>query len=149
VADHHLLDVLDPGLREGLGHGGAALLAGDELELGAEEEVLARAHLGVERRELGHVPDLRARLLRLLGDVVAGDAHPPRRGPEEAGEDPQRGALPGAVGAEKADNFALFDAKGDVVHRPLRAVFTPAALEDAVRLGKMRNLDHRRRPRRV
>ncbi len=31
VADHHLLDVLDPGLREGLRHGVAALLAGMSL----------------------------------------------------------------------------------------------------------------------
>jgi hypothetical protein len=40
----------------------------------------------------------------------------PDGGREEAGQDAHRGGLAGAVGAEEADDLALFHLEGDVVH---------------------------------
>ena len=57
--------------------------ARDALDLGDEGEVFPHGHVGVERRQLGHVADAPLHLVRLLEDVVAVHLHaiPPwRRG---------------------------------------------------------------------
>jgi hypothetical protein len=52
------------------------------------------------------------------------------RGIEEAGEHFQDGGLAGAVGAEKADEFAFLDGEGDVVRGAHVLVFAPAEALD-------------------
>ena len=96
-------------------------------------QVLDDLHFRVERRRFRQVADA-------LLDLHAGCSSTSKpatlavagRGREEAGQDAHRGGLPGAVGAEEADDLALFHLEGDVVYRD-RA---------CVSLGKTFDFDH-------
>ena len=121
VAFGQLADQLGADVAEGAAPDdlvGAALDvgAGDALELADEGEVLDDLHLGVEGRGFGEVADALLDLLRVLQHVEAGDGGLAGGGREEAGEDAHRGGFPGAVGAEEADDLALFHLEGDVVY---------------------------------
>ena len=64
-------------------------------------------------------------------DVVAGDGGGAGGGGDEARKHAHGGGLAGAVGAEEAEDLALVEAEGDIVHRG----------EAAEPLGQARDLD--------
>ena len=107
----------------------------DALELGPVGEVLADAHLGVERHALGQVADALADLHRLVHHVEPGDPGVAAGGGQPGGEDAHAGGLAGPVGAEEADEFAGLDLEGDVVH----------GQDGAVVLGQVLDVDRGRR----
>ena len=43
----------------------------------------------------------------MLGNVHTSHDHAPGRGPEYAGDHPERGGFPGAVGTEKSEQLSL------------------------------------------
>jgi hypothetical protein len=131
-ADHRLADVPHAALLHRVVDAGLALGLGDALDLGAEVQERVHVHVRVEGRRLGDVADAPLHLQRLLEDVVARD---PRRAlgrGEVAGEDPHRRRLPGAVGAQEAEDLALVHAERDAVHGRMAAVT----------LGQIFDLDH-------
>src|SRR5206468_4112165 len=71
----------------------------------------------------------------LLEDVEAGHDGFPFGGRHEAGQDPHRGGLAGAIGPEKAEDLAPFYPEADVVDRRHTAVL----------LGEVLNFNHRTR----
>ncbi len=81
---------------------------------------------GVAQRQvppqLGALPeddaDVAGVAFAVLPRHEARDPDPPRGGPEDAGEDLDRGGLAGAVGPEVADEFAFPEREGDAVDRP-------------------------------
>src|SRR6185369_6870935 len=87
---------------------------------------------GVQRRAFGHIAECAPGGARRLGDVVSGDANAATGGPQKTGQDAQRGALAGAVWAEKTDDFAFPDRKRQVTHRD----------HGAVVFGEVRGFDH-------
>ena len=89
---------------------------------GAEPEILDNAHLRVERDDLGHVPELCARLEGLVRDVVPGDPNGAAREPEEPRDHAEGRALSCAVRTEEPDDLAAIDLEREVVHGQLRAV---------------------------
>ena len=102
---------------EGFGHAGAHEPARDTLEPGPKREVLADPHLGIRGRGLRQVAERGARRVRLAHDVVPGDAGRAGARREEARQDPHRRGLPGAVGAEEADDLPFPHGERHVVHR--------------------------------
>src|SRR5205823_11322414 len=121
---HHVLDPLTP------------LVARHPFDAGDEIEVLADAHVWIERRRFGKVAGAALRLDGLVEDVEPGDNRFALGGRHVAGQYPHRRRLAGAVGAEKAEDFASFDAEADVVDRGNAAVAFREVLD----------LDHRESP---
>ena len=79
-----------------------------------EADVVAHGHVlerGVVLEDEADVAVLRGQ----AGRVLAGEEHPPRVGPFEAGDDPQQGRLAGAARAEQGGEGALGDLERDVV----------------------------------
>ena len=120
--DEVVRDVGHARLLHGPAHPGEALGASDALELGTEAEVLGDAHLGVERRRLGHVAERASRLERVGRDVVPGDGDLPVREAKEAREDTEGRALSRAVRPQEADDVSPPHLERDVVHRDARAI---------------------------
>jgi hypothetical protein len=89
---------------------------GDALELADEGEVLDHLHFGIEGRRFRQVADALLDLHGVLDHVETGDVGGAHGGGQEAGKDTHGGGLAGAVGAEEADDLALFDLEGDIVH---------------------------------
>ena len=88
----------------------------DALQLADKIQVLGDFHLRVERRSFGQVADAPFHLHGVFQHVKTGDVGRALRRRQEAGEDAHGGGLPGAVGAEEADDLAFFHLEGDVVH---------------------------------
>jgi hypothetical protein len=102
-------------------------------DLGGEAQVVVDPHLGVERRRLGQVADLAAHLERVLDDVEPVDRGLAGTRQQVAGQDLHRRRLPGAVGAQEADDLAPRDLEGDSLQ----------GLGGAVQLRQILNVDHR------
>ncbi len=92
-----------------------AARAGDPLDVAHEGEIVADGHVHVQRRKLGHVPDLLLHLLRLLEDVVPVELHRSLRGGQIPGDDVHRGRFAGAVRTEEPEDFTP-------VHGEIKAV---------------------------
>src|SRR5690606_40660719 len=88
------------------------------LELAEVDELLADLHLAVEPALFGEVPHPALRL-RPDGLPAERDAAFVRR--RDEGDHPDRGRLPGAVGAEDAEDAAGRGGERDVVHGRERA----------------------------
>src|SRR5262249_38696542 len=76
-------------------------------DLGRELQVLPDVHVRVERGALGQVAELLANRERVVEDVVPMHLRRTTGRRDEARQDAHRRALPGAVGAEEADDFTL------------------------------------------
>src|SRR5258708_5000310 len=77
-------------------------------KFGDEPEIRLDAHVEIERRVLGQVANLAARLERFGKDIETVDKDGARGGRHVAGDNPHRGGFPGAVGAEKAQDRTAF-----------------------------------------
>jgi hypothetical protein len=119
-AGHHGLDARFTFLRR------YALDAADEIK------ILAHRHVGVQRRRLREIARAPLGLEWLIEHVVAGDDRAPLGRRHVAGQHPHRGGLPGAVGAEEAEDLSPFDTEADVVH----------GRDPAVAFGDVQNLNH-------
>ena len=110
----------------------AAFAGRDAFDLRDERQVVADGHVGIERRRFRQITGAPLGLDRLIEDVESGDDRLALGGRHVAGEDAHRRRLAGAVGAEKAENFAAFDAEADIVDGG----------EAAVAFREVLNLDH-------
>jgi hypothetical protein len=129
IADEDVRDVEHVRLLHRVVDERATVAARDALQLRAEREVFADAHLRIERDRFGHVADLRACLEARVADVVAGDDDLAARRAEEAGEDAQRSALARAVRPEEADDLAFVHLEREVVDCDLRSVALDQVLD--------------------
>ncbi len=80
-------------------------------------EVLPHFDVVVDAEEVRHVADDGADRLGLADDVEAGDGRRSGRGAQEGGEHLDRRRLPGAVGADEAEDIPLFQVEAEVIHR--------------------------------
>ena len=129
----------DPRALHHRGHARLALGPRHALDARAEVEILAHAHVGVERRRLGQIAGAALGLDRLLDEIEAGHDGGALGGRHVAGEHAHGRGLAGAVRAEKAEDLAAFDREADVVDGG----------EGAVPLGEVLDLDHVGRLREV
>ena len=102
------------GLREAealerVAHAAAQVGARDAVALALQDEVLAAGRVGVEPVLLADDADRVADARRVGEDVEAGDARAAAVGSREGGEDADGRRLPGAVGAEQAEDGARRD----------------------------------------
>ena len=116
AADHLAGDILEGGEVHDAAHVFLHGAPAEAFESGAEFEVFLDAHVVVERDAFRHVADLAAGFEGVGENVMAGDAGGAAAGREVAGEHAHGGGFAGAVGSEKADDFAFSDAEGNVVH---------------------------------
>src|SRR5262249_52946222 len=118
----------------------AALAVGQLVEAGDEVEVLLDGEVLVEGEALGHVAHPAADPLRVLPDVEAETGALAGGRGEEAAEDPERGGLAAAVGAEEAADLTPGDAQVEPLHHRAR----PEGLAEAADVdGQRRGLGHR------
>ena len=75
-----------------------------------------RGQAAVEGGGSGKIADVRADLLRIAADIVAGDARGAGGGFENGGQHAQSGGLTCAVGSQESVDLAGLAAKGDAVH---------------------------------
>jgi len=103
--------------------GAAAGGAGAQVvEAAEQDQVLPAAEDLVDGRVLAEQPDAVADLRGLADHVEAGDPGPAAVGPQQGGQDPHRGGLAGAVGAEQPADRALGDGQVEAVEGVGRAV---------------------------
>jgi hypothetical protein len=124
-----------PGALHHLVHAASDIFA-HALDLGDEGQVLADGHVRIKRRGFRQVAGPALGFERLLEHVETGDGRRALGGGHVAGNNAHRRGLPGAVGAEKPENFAGLRSKTHVVYGG----------HGAVAFGKMLNLDHGRSP---
>ena len=106
-------------------------------------EVLAPGQQAVDGGVLPGEPDLPAQPLGVAHDVEPGDLGAPAVGLEQRREDPHRGRLAGAVGAEQAEDGAGLDLEVEAVERARLAEALDEAL-GADRGHVARGSGHRR-----
>ena len=92
------------------------------LESGAKPQIIAHAHVTVERIVLRHVTNMPPHLVRLRKDIVSGDSGRAGRRRHVAREDAHDRALASAIGSEQTDNLAARDGKCQVGHRAVTGV---------------------------
>ncbi|MGX1241777.1 hypothetical protein RKD46_002881 [Streptomyces pseudovenezuelae] len=80
------------------------------------DQFLPYGDLRVHPAGLGHVPAHPAHPGGIGREVVAGDGGRAAGGFEQGREHPERGGLPGAVGAEEAEDLTLADGQIDTAH---------------------------------
>ena len=93
----------------------AAIGGQHAFQLRHEVEIFPDGHVGIEGRRFRQVAGAPLRFNRLVEDVEAGDNGLALGGRHVAGEDPHRRRLAGAVLSQEPENFAAFDAEGEVV----------------------------------
>jgi len=130
--DHLAADVAEAAGVDDVADAAAAVAAAEALELGAEFQVFADAHVLVERDVFRHVADFPACFDGLAEDVVVGDGGGAGGGRQVAGEHPQGGGFARTVRAEEADDFAARHGKADAADRFVAGVS----------LGKLIHFDH-------
>ena len=99
---------------------------------GEEVQELPDLHAVVDAEVVGHVADALADADRVARDAVAVDGAFAGGGPEQRGEEANRGALAGAVGADEAEHLAGADLEIQVLDGD----------EFAVDLGEVAEFDH-------
>ena len=82
-----------------------------------QPQVLPTGQHLVDGGVLAGQADAEPHRLRVLGDVDAEHARPPAARRQDRREDPDRGRLPGAVGAEEAEHGAGLHREGHAVER--------------------------------
>ena len=86
-----------------------------------QDQVLFAGEQLVHRRELAGDADRRAHRIRVVGNIVTGDAQLPGVGADQGGQDLHHGGLAGAVGAEQRKDRPLGDLQVDAVENDLVA----------------------------
>ena len=109
-----LSEAAEPDELERLRHAAALLVLRHVLEAEPESDVLLHREVREEGVALEHGVD-RALVRRRLRDVVLADDDPPRVGPLEAGDHPQRRRLAAAGRAEQREELAAADLERHVV----------------------------------
>ena len=105
-----------------IAHAAASVAVAQALELAAEFQVFADAHVVVERHVFRHVADFPTGIDGFAENVEAGDGGGAGGGREVAGEHPEGGGLACAIGAEETDDFALGDGEVDPADRFMAGV---------------------------
>ena len=106
-------------------HRALAGVALQAAQFGAEIEKAVDGHVGITRRVFRQVADQPLGGNRVFNHVVAANQNAARSRGIVAGDHAHRGRLAGAVGAEKAQHFAAFDAERHIIHRQ----FWPESLD--------------------
>ena len=120
-------------------HAALELVAGQAVHAAPEHQVLARRHVRVHGDVLRHHADHGLHGQRRRDHGVAVYERVAGRGPQQAAQHADGGALAGAVGAQQAEDLALVDAEADVGHGQ-------HALGRVVLLAKVPHLDDAHRP---
>jgi hypothetical protein len=107
---HHLIDAPSAGC------------SAHDLDARREVQVLADGHVRVERRRFRQVAGPLLCVDGVREDVESGHRDIAFAGRHVAGDDSHRAGLPGAVRPKESQNFSLFHAETDVIHRGKRAV---------------------------
>jgi hypothetical protein len=105
-----------------LGDAGAGGLVGLAVALGEELQVAGGGHAGVEGGAVAEEADALADLVAGGPGVAAVPQHAALVGALQGGEDPQGGALAGAVGADQGEHLAALDRQVEALHRVAHAV---------------------------
>ena len=79
-------------------------------------QILEAGEIGVEVRLFRHVSDRAAKGDHVVANVAAFEEHVAVVGPQHAGDHFDGGGFAGAIGAEKADDFAGGDCEADVLN---------------------------------
>ena len=98
------------------------------VNLREEGDVLVDRQIAVEREPLREVANVGRHRPVLLDRIASEHADVSSIGPQQAARHPDRGRLPGAIGANQAEHLPRLDRERDVVHGTHLAV----ALADAV-----------------
>src|SRR6266542_3092158 len=85
-------------------------------------EALVPGHLRPQSELTRQVPDLGQHRVEVRPHIVAEDADPPGRGPDEAEHGSDRGRLAGSVGTDVPERLAVCHRQRDPVHGDLAAV---------------------------
>ena len=96
-------------------------IAGDLIRHGEEIQKLPDFHAVVNAEIVGHVADAAAHAERITRHTVAIDRAFATRGLEQRGQEADRGAFAGAVGADEAEHFTRVDFR----FRPSTAMNSP------------------------
>ena len=96
---------------------------------GEEVQKLPDLHAVVHAEVVGHVADARAHADRVVRDAVAVDGAFAGGGPEQRGEEANRRALAGAVGADEAEHLAGLDLEIQVLDGDEFAVLLAEVLQ--------------------
>ena len=113
-----------------------AILRGDAVQAGVEQEIAGHGELEIEGRLLKHDAEPRQRRHRVAPHVVAHDGDVAGIRDEQAGQELEQRRLAGAIGAEERDELARECSETDPVDRADRAV----ALDHLVEAERRRAL---------
>jgi hypothetical protein len=130
-------------LLQKLCHALGSLLRRNSGDPGVEVQELRPGEKVVEVGVLGKESHVLAELV--LADVVAEDGGAPALGVDQTHQDLERGGLPGAIGADEAEDLALADAERDSVQDALsdQTEARPEVLDDVLDLDDVgRRLRH-------
>ena len=116
LSDGPVVDVRDPGPRDGILERALALGAGEPAQVGDEIEIVGDQHVAVERVVLGEVADALFGRAPQLGHGLPVEEHLPAVGLEILRDHAHRRGLARAVGAEKAHHLAAVDGERHTVH---------------------------------
>ena len=97
-------------------HALAKTLGSEAVDAAVENEIFGNGEIGIEAEILRHVADIFADGFGVGANVDALDGGVAGRKRKQTGEHFDDGGFAAAVGAEKAEDFAFFDAEADVVH---------------------------------
>ncbi len=86
-----------------------------DLDARDELQIFAHRHFRIERRRFRQIARAAFGFDRLVEDVKAGNHGLAVSGRHVAGQDAHGGGLPGAVGAQKAENFSALHFEGEVI----------------------------------
>ena len=120
--DQFVLLVHDVGLFQGVRDAFRALIRRNILDARDEIEIGPDGHIRIHGRIFGEVADVTPHFHGIVEHVEAGDARGARSGGHVAGQDAHGGGLPGAIGAEKTEDFTFIHRERNVVHGRHRAV---------------------------
>jgi hypothetical protein len=91
---------------------------GHPVQAGVEVEVLDGRQALIQAGRLGEQADARAELVGVDADLGPLDPRPPLAGPDQAGQQPDRRRLAGAVRAEEAEHLAAPHLDREAADRP-------------------------------
>ena len=104
-------------LHQRIGHGLFARRSRHLVKLRVQEQILAHAQFFIQRKRLRHIAHTHAHCHAARVDGFAEQFGLALRSRQKAGEHFHGGGFAAAVGAEKAENFAFFDAEAHIVYR--------------------------------
>ena len=107
---HRVLDLL------------CALVPRDALQPRREHQIVAHAHIRIDRRQLRQIADPAFDLQRVLGNVIAVHQHRARGGGEASRDHVHGGGFSGTVRAEESKHLMIADCEGDILHSRMTAI---------------------------